>query len=176
MKKTGKIALGGVLGALSLICMLLTVFPSMTYARPGLAGLVLLPLALEAGPRWGWASFAVVAVLSFLFAPMPEAKMMFAAFFGYYPVARLWIEKRPFWLRWTVKLVLFNAAMILSYLLLLSVFHLDPDTFEIGGVNLPWLFLLAGNGVFIVYDVAIGRIVALYQARLHKIFARVFHI
>ena len=102
--------------------------------------------------------------------------MMFIAFFGYYPVARLWIEKRAFWLRWTVKLALFNAAMILSYLLLLFVFHLDPDTFEIGGVNLPWLFLLIGNVVFVVYDMAIERIVALYQVRLHRIFARIFRI
>jgi hypothetical protein len=175
MKQTGKIALGGVLGAVSVVCMLMTVIPTMTYALPAVAGLVLMPTALEAGVKWGWLSYVAVAILTWLFAPSMEAKMMFVAFFGYYPVLRLSIETLPTApLRWVIKLAVFNASMVAAYLLLLFVLGLDPETFVIGGVNVWWLLLVAGNVVFFIYDFALRGVIDTYWKRLHPLFMRIF--
>ena len=93
MKQTSKVALCGVLSALSVMLMLLTVIPIATYALPAMAGAVLIPIVVEAGPRWGWMSYAAVALLCLLIGPEPEAKVLFVTFFGYYPVLKAQLER-----------------------------------------------------------------------------------
>ena len=46
--------------ALSVVIMLLTVVPVMTYAAPMLAGMLLLLIVIETDKKWGYAIFAVV--------------------------------------------------------------------------------------------------------------------
>ena len=177
MKQSGKVALGGVLGALSLVCLFLTIFPYATYALPALAGAVLIPVVLEIGVKTGWMVYAAVAVLALIITPSVEAKMMFVAFFGYYPVLKASLERlRARWLEWTLKLVVFNAAMVVSYVLLLFVFGLEADTFELFGINLPLVFLAMGNVVFVIYDVALTNIITLYMRSWHPRLSRLFHI
>ncbi len=42
----------------------------------------------------------------------------------------------------------------------------------IGGVYLPWVLLILGNVVFIVYDIALTRVTAMYRVRLHPFVKR----
>lgn len=175
MKRTGKIALGGLLCALALAAMLLTVFQSMVYALPALAGVILMPMALENGTKWGLASYAVTALLSLLVTPQWEAKLLFIAFFGYYPIVKLLLDRLPKrWLATGLKLVLFNAAMIVTYAVLIRLFHMDTAEFELFGIDFMWGFLAVGNLIFLVFDYALAGIVQLYQLRLHPIIARLF--
>ena len=51
MRQSGKVALGGIFGALSLMFMLMTVFPLGTYALPAIAGALLIPVVIEAADR-----------------------------------------------------------------------------------------------------------------------------
>lgn len=175
MKRSGKLALSGLLTALSMVVMLLTVFQSAIYALPALAGVVLLPATLENGPKWGVATYASAALLSLLFAPSLEAKCLFIAFFGYYPLVKIVLERRcsaP--LSWILKFALFNAAMIGSYALLIHAFHLSTDSFTLFGISFMWGFLLVGNGVFWLFDRAISGLTVLYFQRLHPVLARLF--
>lgn len=175
MRQSSKVALGGVMGALAVACMLLTVFPYMTYALPAAAGVMLIPIVIELGLKTGWMVYAVAALLSLLVAPDKEAAILFVAFFGYYPLIKAALErlnKRV--VEWAVKLAVFNAAMIAAYLVLLFVLGLDPEAFELFGIQLPYVFLLLGNGVFVIYDVALTNVITLYVGRLHKTFARIF--
>lgn len=175
MKQSGKVALGGVFGALSLLFMLLTAFPMATYALPAIAGALLIPVVVEAGVKTGWMVYGAVALLSLFVAPDMQAKVMFIAFFGYYPVLKSQLERLSRrWVEWIVKLGIFNAAMILSYLAMLFVFGLETDTFVIGGVNIAWAFLLAGNVVFVIYDYALSNLVTVYFRVLHPRLSRVF--
>ena len=175
MRKSGKVALCGVLCALSVICMLLTVIPVATYALPALAGLILLPLALEIDLKWGLAGYVATAVLSFLIAPDMEAKVLFIGFFGYYPVLKTWLDTvRPTALQWVIKVLLFNATMVGAYCLLMFVIGLPADTFELFGVNVPYILLAVGNLVFVIFDLALTSVTALYWRRGHALFARVF--
>ncbi|MGN0171475.1 MAG: hypothetical protein ACI39E_01675 [Acutalibacteraceae bacterium] len=175
MKKAQKTAFCGVLCALSVMSLLMTFFPYATYALAVLGGVMLMPAAIELGTRYGLACYAVSAALSFFLAPDMEAKLLFVLFFGYYPTLQLrlvlWRNRAA---AWVVRLLLFNAAMIAGYLLLLFVFGLEEDAFTIGGVSLPWVLLLLGNSVFAIYDVALTRLASLYRVRLHPLVRRLF--
>ena len=82
------------MGALSLMIMFLTAFPYMTYALPAIAGAVLIPVVIELGSKWAWMVYACVSFLSLLIAPSLEAKVMFIAFFGYYPIVKALLERQ----------------------------------------------------------------------------------
>lgn len=179
MKQTHKVALGGVFGALALLCLVLTVFPYATYALPAIAGVMLIPIVIECGKRWALTVYAAVALLSLLVAPDLEAKVLFITLFGYYPVLKAAAETcRLRALEWGIKLGTFNVAAILSYAVLARL-GFSLDSFTIDGVALPiygflLLFLAAGNVVFVLYDIAITRLLPLYFARFQPLFRRLF--
>jgi len=175
MKQSAKIALCGVLGALAVVCMMLTVIPVSTLALTALAGIVLMPVSLEGGVKWGFAAYAAAAALTFFIAPDFEAKLLFIAFFGYYPTLKLLLDRLASKvLQWVLKLLLFNAAVVAVYLLLMFVGGLEPDEFEVFGINMPLALLGLANVVFVIFDKALDGLKDIYKARWHKIFARVF--
>ncbi len=174
MKTGKKVALAGMLCALSLVCMLLTIIPVMEIGLPVLAGAILIVVVIELGTKWGFLGYAAVAILSLLLAPSFESRILFAVFFGYYPVLKALIERiRVTAVCWGVKLGLFNLAVGGAYYLLMRLTTmLDPNDFTILGVYLPGMILLLGNAVFILYDVALTRAITAYiriwQPKLRK--------
>ena len=69
-EKSRKMALCGVLCALSTVCMLLGgIIPFATFCCPALAAALLTPLLFEAGDKMTLAAYAAVAVLSLLLCP-----------------------------------------------------------------------------------------------------------
>lgn len=177
MKQSGKVALGGMLGALSLTFMLLTFFPYATYALPALAGAIIIPFVVETNARSGWMLFAALAILAMIVSPDMQAKVLFIGFFGYYPVLKAQLEKgAKRWLEWVLKFLVFNVSMIVCYSLMLFVFHLDPKSFEVAGVNVAWGLLLAGNAVFLLYDYAMTNVISLYIRKFHPMIQRLFRL
>ena len=170
MKQTSRVALGGIMGALSLGCLLLTLFPYATYALPALASVFLFPVIIESGKRHGTMVYVATAVLALLITPDLEAKVLYVTFFGYYPLIKSIAESRSQrWLEWVVKLAVFNAAVVTTYFVLIRL-GMPMDDFSLPGVELPLqvilgAFLLVGNGVFVLYDVALSRLLPLYFAR-----------
>ena len=81
MKKSKRIALCGMLSALSLVIMLVAYFPYLTYTLPALAGIMFAIVMVEIGPKWAWGSFVTTAILSLLLCEK-EAAVIFVAFFG----------------------------------------------------------------------------------------------
>lgn len=178
MNQSGKIALGGIISALCLVCMFLTgVFPFATYALPAIAGVLLIVVVIELGKRWAWLVYVVVALLSLLIAPDAEAKLIFILFFGYYPIVKASIEKmkKPV-MGWLLKFAIFNAAVISSYFLAIGLLQIPADSFEIFGVNLPLVFLALGNVVFFIYDYAVTSLATMYVRRMQPVLHRRLHI
>lgn len=151
------------------LCLLLMFFtgliPVATFAIPAMAGLFLTVLLIEIGAKWAFLAFLAVAFLALFLAPDKEAAYIFLAFFGYYPILKAFIERiHSRVLEWTAKLAVFNGAIIGCYSLILFVFRIPNFVGEFGGYSSAfiWVLLLLGNGVFILYDVACTRLVALY--------------
>lgn len=175
MKLSQRIAFCGVICALSIMVLLMTLFPFATYALAALAGLFFIPVVLELDVRYGLACYAVTAALAFFITPDMEAKVLFILFFGYYPAVQLRLNlMRNTVASWALKFLIFNVAVVGGYVLMLTTIGLPPDSFTIGGVHLPYVFLAAGNVVFAVYDVAITRVTAMYRIRLHPMVKKLF--
>lgn len=176
MKTSGKVALGGVMGALAMVCLLGTVFPYATYALPAMAGVLLAPVAIEAGRAWGWLTYAAVAFLNLLITPSIEAKVLFVAVLGYYPLLKLTVDRHSRLLSWVVKLEVFNGTVVGSYWLILNVLAPEEGTFELFGVNLPLVFLALGNVTLILFDLCLDRLTDWYMATMHPRLHRLFRL
>lgn len=167
-----KVAVGGVFSAIALVLMMLTgVFPFGTYAFPVIAGVMLIVIYLEFGFRWSMLVYGVISIMSVLFVSDKEAALFFLLLFGYYPVVKSFIERiKSKIVQYIIKLAIFNAAAASVYFLMLFVFGMPVDSFELFGVNIPLIFLIVGNFVFLIYDLAINVVVAQYLQKYRKFF------
>ncbi len=166
------------MGALAVVCLLLTVFPFATYALPAMASVFLMPVVIECGRRWAFTVYIAVALLALLIVPDMEARMLFVAFFGYYPILKSWAERHRRFVEWLCKLVVFNAAVVAAYAVLSAV-GFSMEVFALPGVSVPLGvilagFLLAGNVVFVLYDIGLSRLLPLYFSRFQPMLRRLF--
>lgn len=169
--------MGGIASALCLLLMLLTIIPIATYTMPALAGMVLIVVVIENGYSTAWMVYAAVGFLSLFICPDKEAAMLFVGFFGFYPILKGKLEKiHPCVLEYVVKFLIFNAAMILNYVIIIFLFGIQDVLEEVGPMGQYSVLLLLGLGniVFFVYDLALSRIIMAYKYVLRKkIFRRV---
>lgn len=167
-KTTAVLTLCAIISALTMALMLAAYFPFLTYAVPAVAGaLVIIPL-VEAGKRYAFASYVVSGALVLLFAE-PEAKLMYVCFFGFYPIIKSLFEKIK-WivLEYLLKFAVFNVAVTLVYLVFARLFMIEVDGFGDFGKYSVLIFYVMGNFAFLLYDICLSRICALYMSRLHE--------
>lgn len=170
MKTSMKVSLGGVVAALSLVLMFLTsVIPFGTYAFPCFAGILLILLVFNLGYRWAVAVYFVTAVLSFLLLTDKEAALYYTAFLGFYPTLKGVIERIPSKaIQYAVKFIIFNVCIIAAFYIGITLLSVPKESFTLFGVYLPWVFLILGNGFFIIYDLCVTRLVTLYLVKWHN--------
>lgn len=173
---SSKVALGGVAAALSILFMILAgVTSTLVYAIPMFVGALLLVLVIETGKGFATAVYVAVSVISLLILGNKEAAVMYVAFFGYYPIIKSFLEKhlKPV-LCWVIKYIIFNIAMVASYFAVTKIFMISFEDVEAFGKWALPLLLLAGNVVFVMYDVLLTRLVTIYFYRWQKYIKRVF--
>lgn len=157
----GNMALGGVLAALAVVVMTLGgLIPVATYVCPMICMILLWVVLSRAGSRVAWAWYAAVSILSLLLGPDKEAAAVFV-FLGYYPIVKPWLDSRK--LPWLWKLLLFQAAIGLMYLLLIHLFGMGDlgEEFQTLGVVMNIVLLILGNVTFVMFD----RILTLVQRK-----------
>lgn len=155
------------MAALATAVMLLSYFPYLTYAIPAVAGLFIMVLVIEINCKWAAMAYIASAVLVFMFAET-ESKLMYICLLGYYPIIKALTEKlrRPV-IEWPIKLAVFNAAVLAIYLIFSKLFDLSVDDFGVLGKYGAFIFLGVGNIVFMLYDIAISRVAAMYMFIIH---------
>lgn len=130
------------------------------YAAPLLAGVCLVPYGRKYGTKYQLIVYAAVSLLSFMLVPNIEQNLMFAGFFGWYPLLRPGLGRLSKGLRITVKLLIFNAVIIAIEALVMLV--LAP---EVLGSVLTVLLLVLGNVTFLLYDF----VLPVLELRLNRI-------
>lgn len=163
--------------ALSVVFMLLSYFPYFTYAAPAVTGLFMMLIVIEINCKWAFIAYAAASVLIFIFAE-PESKLLYICLFGYYPIVKSLIDRirKPF-IEWPLKLLIFNAAVLLIYLLFshfITAISLE-DFGELGKYG-AYIFLAAGNLIFVLYDIAISRMAMVYMSILHPKIKKLFKL
>ena len=165
-----RIALAGVFGALSLTFMLVGgILPLATFAAPAIAGILIMPVAIEFGRKTGWLLYAAIGLLSLLLVSDREMSLIFLFFFGFYPLLKTNIERlHTRTARILVKFAVFNLCVVSMYALILLVFPIPAVAGEFAemGYGLAGVLLVMGNLTFAVYDAAVARLVSLYCSRL----------
>ena len=179
LKQSAKTALGGVGAALMLALMfLLSVFPSATIAAPAVASVVMVFAVLELGKGWAIGEYAATAILALLILPSKEAAVLFAVFFGYYPIVKAVIERKirrrvP---EWTVKIVSFLAIVSAAYYLMIRFMGVEFEEIgKYGRAAIP-LLLLFGAIAFVAYDFCLTLFVSEYLRRWQKRFHKRFRL
>lgn len=121
--RISKIALCGVLSALSVVVLLVgNVLQIGTYAAPMLASFLLIPVLEDYGKKYALLLYAVVSLLSLFLVPDKELVLFYVLVLGYYPVLRVRLNNiRRGVLRWMAKFGCFNAAVVVMYALLIVV-------------------------------------------------------
>jgi hypothetical protein len=172
-----KTALCGIFAGFSLAMMILiSLFPSMDLALPAVAGLVILFMVIELGKGWAFCVYCVVSVLSVLLLGNKFAALLYAAFFGIYPILKSIFEsKLRKVLEIICKLASFNLMIVGCYLIGSKFFGVTLDAF--GGLfaqYTPWIMLAIGNLTFFFYDYTLNQCIRLYKQKLQKKFFRFF--
>ncbi len=171
-----KVSLGGIITALSIVLMMLAgITSSLVYAIPMITGLFLMVLVIEFGRGFTTFVYVSVSIISILLLGNKEAAIMYIAFFGYYPIIKSVFEKHfKGIICWLFKYVLFNISMIAFYFVSTKIFMISYEDIESFSKYAIWVLLLAGNILFLMYDILLTRLVTIYLYKWQKKIKRVF--
>jgi len=152
--KAKNVSFGGAMAALALLLLYLTsVAPSGRFALIAAASYSVGICVSVMGIKLSVAAYAAISVLAFVLLPDKSVAVLFAIFFGNYPIIKLLIEKiRRLCLEWIVKIVVFNIYAVIGWLALSQFTVLDTK------MVLPLLWLVL-NAVFVIYDIMFNIVV-----------------
>ena len=167
-----QMSLCGLLTALAVALLALGgLVPAATFCAPMLAMVALLPILEELGPRAAGTACAATALLGLLLVADRETAFVYL-FFGWYPILRPKIAALPSrLLRLAARLAVCSLTVFLLYGPALRVLGLPVESAEISRL-LNGLLLLMGNGIFLLLDLCLARMSALWRQKLRR---RFFH-
>lgn len=164
MSKTKKIALGALLAALGVsMCVLGSVLDVLDLTMVALSSLCIVAAVIEMGGAWPWLVYAVTAALALVLCPTKTAPIEYILFGGLYPIIKAKLECYHPAVTWTIKLSYFNTAVILLVFVANFVLGL-PDT----GLGYTIAVFALANVFFVVYDIALSKLITLYIVKLRK--------
>ncbi|MBQ8296234.1 MAG: hypothetical protein IJX77_00445 [Ruminococcus sp.] len=174
-----KVALGGIVSALCLVTMFLSgIIPALYLVLPMIAGVLMMIIAVEVNTRWALLTYIAVSLLSMFITFDKEAALIFALFFGHYPILRFYIEKiriRP--AKVILKFIIFNVCIIAFFYITVYMFGLDQMLDEMNefGKYGALIMLAAVNLVFVLYDYNLEICYMLYRKKIMPKFRRKKH-
>ena len=152
------------LAALGVIFLWLgSIISVMDISMAVLASLLCIFAVIEYGGGAPWMVFLATGLLSVILLPQKAPAMMYLLFFGYYPILKERMERKPRAVAWLLKELCFNVALA-AMLLLYHLFFMAEAT--------PWImyviFAVLAEAVFPIYDFALTRLITFYLFHLRK--------
>lgn len=162
------VALSGMLAAVALVIQLLaSLIPSGWTALAAVAGLAVAVAVSAAGYVSAVLCYVVSGLLALILIPAKHVAILYVCLFGVYPLLKSLLER----LKWRVveyvlKLAFFNLVLGLLYLLGYQLFFQSAEA--AWSYPLPFLPVLCvvGSVIFLAYDYAFSKVMALLQARV----------
>ena len=160
-KRTRRLAISAILSALGVVILYLGALVEVLDLSVAVIASFLCVLAvIEMGGAYPWLIYAVVSILSLVLLPVKTAAVTFALFAGCYPIVKAYYERLSALFSWILKLVHFNLSLAIMITLALLF---TPDA---AGPFLIGATALLGNLFFVLYDIALTRVISLYYGRL----------
>ena len=159
---TRKLSVSAMLCALGVIILALgSVISALDLTMVAITSIFVFFAVLEMGNPYPYLIYAVTAILSLILLPDKFTAFLYFIFGGIYPILKRFMERCPRLISWIFKLVYFNTVIASMVLGSKYLFGIDDEGMTIG------LFAL-GNAALIMYDIAISKLLTLYQFRLRK--------
>ena len=137
-----------------------------------LASVMCTVTVIEYGKGAPWSVFLVTSLLSLLLLPNKFPALLYAVFFGYYPIIKEKIEKiRSMLVQWIIKLFIFASATALTFFIA-SIFTINVEI--PAGVIFKVLFAALILITLVLYDLALTKIISYYIIRLRHRFRKIF--
>lgn len=166
-KGGGRVALVGILAALSLIFLYLSaVSPAARIGIVAISGLFPAGAVVSAGLGAGFFCYGAAGLLGLLLLPAKANALLYLLFFGLWPMLKSLLEHLPARsLEWVCKLAVFNGILSLFWFGLRAL--LLP--FLPGYLQTWWMVYAIGNAAFVIYDIGFSKLIAFYMARVDKV-------
>jgi hypothetical protein len=162
-----KVALGGVISALCVVSMLLTaVIPVLYIVIPMIAGILIRITSEEVSLSWASVTYVSVTLLCAIMGFNFDSTLIFALFFGLYPILKTKMDKLKKGLRELAKMAYFFAVAIANYKITVAVIGID-DSIKNMPFSKYWQEIFIGALVFLfmVYDVYLDIFLVFYRKR-----------
>ena len=130
-----------------------------------IASLLCVIAVIEYGGAAPWLVFASTSVLSLILLPNKGVALTYAVFFGYYPILKEKIERRSRTVRWVLKELIFHVALVALFFAWKILFF---PALAAMTPTLLFLILILAEVVFILYDIALTRLISLYLFRIRQ--------
>lgn len=168
LSKTKKLALCGVLSSLQVVILYLSsVFSVIDLTLAAVTVFVMVFAVLEIGGKYPWIMYAVVSIIAILILPQKFSAVVYAVFFGWYPMAKAFFERfRPI-IAWGLKFITFNVSFIAIYQICRIVLGLEESGVLDGTVYFI-VMLALGNVAFFVFDIMLRIVISLYKFKFRK--------
>lgn len=162
IKGTRALTVSAVLCALGVILLAFgSLLQVLDLTMAAVASFLVIFAVIELGGKYPFLIYAVTSVLAVLLVPYKTAALLYLCFAGYYPILKALLEGNlPRTWAWVLKILSFNAGLALMLFLAIKLF----SAFEI---TATWYYFVlpAFSLVFVVYDVALTRLITAY---VHK--------
>ena len=170
--RTKRVAVSGMMVALGVIILYMgSLIEVLDISMAAIASILCIIAVIEYGKIYAIMVFGATAILAMLVLPEKYTPSLYALLIGYYPILKELIERigkksifsqRGFSvLRWAIKLVFFNCALLVFALVAKYILVL-PEAEKWMQIT---MFVLA-NAVFVVYDIALTRLISTYIFRI----------
>lgn len=136
---------------------------------------------IELGGAYPWLLYAVTSLLSVILMPHTMGGWFYLLFFGYYPILKEKLERLKKPIAWVLKLIILNVALLICVALAYFLFFgqsggnlIDAFVYVFGGEGVGEILAIGVyalvNVVFIIYDIALTRLITFYFVKLRHRF------
>ena len=179
-KKLKNLTVGALLSALSVAILAIGgVIQALDLSVAALASFICVFAVIELGGTYPWLIFAVTSALSIMLIPSNVGAWCYVLFFGYYAILKEKIERLNTVLAWVIKMLIGNVAFAIllfgfgtiTYGTGLSFVELVSKVFDTrAGVVFAVGCILLVEFFFVIYDIALTRMITFYLNRLRHRF------
>lgn len=163
-KKTRAVAFAGIISALCVVLLYLgSIIDVLDYSVSAICGILVTLISVEFGNRTGLSVWIVSSILSLLILPQKFSALLFILFCGWYTFVKKTYEKLPRAVSWMLKLITFNAVLLVIFFITLKVLLIEG----LGFVSVAGIVVIS-NFVFIIYDILLTKLTFLYIVSWRK--------
>ncbi len=120
------------------------------YVSPIIGGFLVMSVEHTFGKKYALSLFISTSLLSILLLPDKEPGLVYAFFFGFYPLIAERLDSiKPNAVSFIIKLLIFNAGILASQLIIIYVLGVPIDN-DVGKWGIP-LFIVLFNILFVIY-------------------------